>query len=236
MLRFRAHLRPPGPCLLCKRWQAHTLCSPCLQRWRPTVPRCPRCASPQPPSRAGLSCPHCDDPSPEYDRAIVALDYVQPWRHLITQFKFGQWPTLGAPLSRLLAQAVHQRPHRVDLVLPVPVSPERLRERGYNQAWVLAQHTARALTLPARPDVLVRITQHQRLKDLDLAERRSAIHGAFALSTHGARAVAGRHVALVDDVLTTGATLNEASLVLREAGALGVSAWVLARTPPPGWR
>ena len=123
MLRFRAHLRPPGPCLLCKRWQAHTLCSPCLQRWRPTVPRCPRCASPQPPSRAGLSCPHCDDPSPEYDRAIVALDYVQPWRHLITQFKFGQWPTLGAPLSRLLAQAVHQRPHRVDLVLPVPVSP-----------------------------------------------------------------------------------------------------------------
>lgn len=166
----------------------------------------------------------------------MALDYVQPWRHLITQFKFGQWPTLGAPLSRLLAQAVHQRPHRVDLVLPVPVSPERLRERGYNQAWVLARHTARSLALPARADALVRVSQHQRLKDLDLAERRRAIHGAFALTRRGAQAVAGRHVALVDDVLTTGATLDEASLVLREAGALGVSAWVLARTPPPGWR
>lgn len=179
---------------------------------------------------------HCEDPSPEFDRATVALDYVPPWRDLITQFKFGQWPALGAPLSAMLTQAVRQRPHAVDLVLPVPVSAARLRERGYNQAWVLARHTARALRLPARADVLVRVSQQQRLKDLDLAERRQAIRGAFSLTPRGARAVAGRHVALVDDVLTTGATLDEASLVLREAGALGVSAWVLARTPPPGWR
>lgn len=233
MLRFG--FRPPGPCLLCHRWQTQHLCEPCLQRWRPSVPRCPRCASPQAPGRTERHCPHCEDPSPEFDRAVAALDYVPPWRHLITQFKFGQWPILGAPLSAMLAQAVRQRPHPVDLVLPVPVSAERLRERGYNQAWVLAQHTARALKLPARPDVLARVTQHRRQKDLDLAERRRAIQGAFSLTLRGAQAVAGRHVALVDDVLTTGATLDEASLVLREAGALGVSVWVLARTPPPGW-
>lgn len=166
----------------------------------------------------------------------MALDYVAPWRHLITQFKFGQLPALGAPLSALLTQAVRQRPHRVDLVLPVPVSAERLRERGYNQAWVLAQRTARALRLPAQADALVRLTQQHRLKDLDLAERRRAIRGAFSLTARGAKAVAGKHVALVDDVLTTGATLDEASLVMREAGASGVSVWVLARTPPPGWR
>lgn len=166
----------------------------------------------------------------------MALDYVPPWRHLITQFKFGQWPNLGVPLSAMLAEAVRQRPHPVDLVLPVPVSAERLRERGYNQAWVLARHTARALRLPARADAMVRVTQQQRLKDLDLAARRRAIQGAFSLTAHGAQAVSGRHVALVDDVLTTGATLDEASLLLREAGALGVSVWVLARTPPPGWR
>ncbi|WP_290905751.1 ComF family protein [Aquabacterium sp.] len=183
-----------------------------------------------------MHCPHCEDPSPEFDRAIVALDYVPPWRHLITQFKFGQWPALGTPLSAMLAQAVRQQPHPVDLVLPVPVSAERLRERGYNQAWVLARHTARSLRLPSRPDVLLRVTQHRRLKDLDLAERRRAIQGAFSLTARGAQAVAGKRVALVDDVLTTGATLDEASLVLREAGALGVSVWVLARTPPPGWR
>lgn len=229
-------LQPPGPCLLCRRWQTQAVCNACMHRWRPTVPRCARCASPWAPALPDLPCPHCEDPSPEFDRAITALDYVPPWRQLIGQFKFGQWPALGTPLATMLAQAVQQRPHRVDLVLPVPVSTQRLRERGYNQAWVLASRTARALSLPARPDVLRRVTQHARLKDLDLAERRNAIRGAFALMPGGAQAVAGRHVALVDDVLTTGATLDEASAVLREAGARGVSVWVLARTPPPGWR
>lgn len=229
-------LRPPGPCLLCRRWQMQPVCTACMQRWRPTVPRCARCASPWTPALPHLPCPHCEDPSPEFDRAITALDYVPPWQHLIGQFKFGQWPALGAPLAMMLVQAVQQRPHRVDLVLPVPVSTQRLQERGYNQAWVLARRAAKALNLPARPDVLGRVTQHARLKDLDLAERRKAIRGAFALMPGGAQAVAGRHVALVDDVLTTGATLDEASLVLREAGARGVSVWVLARTPPPGWR
>ena len=226
----------PGPCLICHRWQSDSLCHACLDRWRPAVPRCPRCASPWRATLPHLACPHCEDPSPEFDRAIVALDYVAPWRHLITQFKFGQWPTLGHPLAHLLAEAVRRRPHPVELVLPVPVSAQRLRERGYNQAWVLARHAASRLHLPARSDMLLRPTQHSRLKDLDAAARRQAIRGAFRLSDAGRKAVRGRHVALVDDVLTTGATLDEASLALREAGARGVSVWVLARTPPPGWR
>ncbi len=226
----------PGPCLLCQRWQTQSLCRDCLQRWRSPVPRCARCASPWRAALPHLSCPHCDDPSPEFDRAIAALDYVPPWRHLITQFKFGQWPALGRPLSSLLVHAVQQRPHQVDLVLPVPVSAQRLRERGYNQAWVLAQHAARSMGLPARSNLLQRTSQTTRLMALDAAERRQAIRGAFALTPEGLKSVKGRHVAVVDDVLTTGVTLDEVSLVLRDAGAVGVSAWVLARTPPPGWQ
>lgn len=236
----RRLLRPPGPCLLCRRWQGHALCQDCLQRWRPSVPRCPRCASPWRATLPHLACPHCEDPAPEFDRAIAALDYVPPWRHLITQFKFGQWPALGRPLSGLLTQAVRQhqaqRPPAVDMVLPVPVSAARLRERGYNQAWVLARHTAHALGLPSHAELLLRVTQQTRLTELDASERRQAIRGAFALGREGVQAVRGRHVALVDDVLTTGATLDELSLVLRDAGARGVSVWVLARTPPPGWQ
>jgi ComF family protein len=238
LLHVTGHLGSglPGPCLLCRRWQAQALCGDCLRRWRSPVPRCPRCASPWRATLPHLRCPHCDDPAPEFDRAIAALDYVPPWRHLITRFKFGQWPALGRPLASLLVHAVQQRQHKVDLVLPVPVSAHRLRERGYNQAWVLAKHTAHALRVAAHGDLLQRVTQHTRLMDLDATERRQAIRGAFVLTPEGMKAVEGRHVAVVDDVLTTGVTLDEVSLVLRDAGALGVSAWVLARTPPPGWQ
>ncbi|MCH8179917.1 MAG: ComF family protein [Proteobacteria bacterium] len=239
--------RLPSPCLLCQRWQHQPLCDTCLRRWRPEVHRCGRCASPWRPALPHLACPHCEDPCPEFDRAIAALDYVPPWRHLITRFKFGQWPALGPVLAGLLGEAVQARQAAaatqpmnagmaVDLVLPVPVSAERLRERGYNQAGVLARHTARALHLPMRDNLLVRPGQAARLATLDATERRLAIRGSFALTAEGTQAVRGRHIALVDDVLTTGATLDELSRLLRQAGARGVSAWVLARTPPPGWR
>lgn len=170
---------------------------------------------------------------PEFDRAITALDYVEPWSSLISRFKFQRASGLGDTFVSWMADAVRQRPRRVDLILPVPLSRERLRERGYNQSWLLAKGLGQVLGHPTTDQALLRRRATPRLMHLDSEERLKAIHGAFEVAPRWAARLRGRHVALVDDVLTTGATLDEISRLLRRHGVAGVSAWVLARTPPP---
>ncbi|RZI80143.1 MAG: ComF family protein [Rubrivivax sp.] len=119
------------------------------------------------------------------------------------------------------------------VVLPVPLSAGRLRERGYNQAWLLARAAARPWRLPLLPDGLIRQRETARLMSLDADERSEQIRGAFSVNPKRQSEIAGRHVAVVDDVLTTGATLNEIASTLWQAGAREVSVWVIARTPPP---
>lgn len=158
---------------------------------------------------------------------------MPPWSGLIARFKFQRDSKLQTPFVDWMAEAIRERPHRVDLILPVPLSPARLTERGYNQAWLLARGLGHALGLPAQDDALHRLRSTPRLMTLDGEARLRAIHGAFQVSTKWAHRLQGRHVALVDDVLTTGATLDEVSRLLRRHGVAGISAWVLARTPPP---
>lgn len=165
---------------------------------------------------------------------MAALPYAAPWSTLISRLKFQQAAHLGAPLGRVLAHAVRPSLHAStcpDVVLPVPVSAARLRERGFNQAWLLARGCARGLGLPARADVLHRTQHSARLMTLDAEARALALRHAFAVAPAQQHWVEGAHVALVDDVLTTGATLNAACSALRAAGAASISAWVLARTP-----
>lgn len=230
----------PGLCCLCGRWQAHAVCNDCLRLWQPPaetgLERCRRCALPWLSAQGAANCRTCEAGAPEFDRAIAALDYVAPWSHLIARLKYQRDTTLARPLAALLVDAVRRQPHRVDLVLPVPQSRNRTRERGYNQAWLLARELSRQLRLPARDDMLSRSDhdQAQRLAGLDAQDRKLAIQGAFEIAPHAARHLRSRHVAVVDDVLTTGATLNELSRVLQRAGVKSVSAWVVARTPDPG--
>lgn len=209
------------------------MCLGCHQAWRIDLPRCLRCALPWPDAARAAECPACEARQPEFDRAITALDYIPPWSGLISRFKFQRASSLQATFVRLMADAIRQRPHRVDLVLPVPLSASRLAERGYNQAWLLARGLGATLQRPATDGALVRLRSTPRLMTLDSEARLRAIHGAFQVSPTWAQRLRGRHIALVDDVLTTGATLDEISRLLRRHGAAGVSAWVLARTPPP---
>lgn len=218
---------------MCAAWQAQTCCAACLALWRPTRLRCLRCAIDLPDGSQTEVCARCEDHSPEFDRAVAALDYVPPWTSLMADLKFHEASDLARPLASMLNDAVARRPHRVDLVLPVPLSLPRLRERGYNQAWLIAREVARLRGLPARHDVLHRTRDTTRLMALSTEERQAQIRDAFEVLPGQAAAVRGRHIALVDDVMTTGATLDALSHTLREHGARSVSAWVVARTPAP---
>ena len=113
----------------------------------------------------------------------------------------------------------------------MPLAPGRLRERGYNQAWELARRVARLRGIAARADVLSRPVETAHQADLPRAQRLANLRAAFTVEPRGRAALQGRHIALVDDVWTTGATVRECAAVLLRAGAASVDAWVLARTP-----
>jgi ComF family protein len=234
--RWRGFNRWPTSCLVCHSWQHAPLCEPCQMAFAPQSRRCPRCALPLPGTHpAHEACALCEDHSPEFDRAVAAIDYVAPWSPLIARLKFNQASALARPLGKLLAQAVRQRGGipRGLLVLAAPLSTSRLRERGYNQADLLAREVARELQLEFRADAIIKHRHTARMMSLSTEERAAQIQGAYEVHAQQAGSLIGQNVAVVDDVMTTGATLNEISLTLREAGARSVSAWVLARTPPP---
>ena len=232
--------RLPRPCEVCGHWTATGLCSDCDARFVQQQPlRCPTCALAQ---GAGLVCGACLRQPPPCTRCITLADYGFPWDRLIAQLKFQDQPER----ARLLALALHQAvlrarltslpgavPGAVDWVLPVPLSEARLAERGYNQAWELARRVAALQGLPAQAHWLQRLRDTPHQVGLSRAQRQRNLRNAMWVTPAGATGLAGRSVALVDDVMTTGVTVAAATLALRAAGADSVQVWVLARTPAP---
>ncbi len=178
-------------------------------------------------------CGACSTDPPPFERTITALDYAAPWDGLIRRFKFRAQPELATLFAGLLRAALHDEP-APDLALPAPLAEARLRERGFNQAWEVARRTARALGCPADARLLLRPRDTAHQVTLPHEQRFANVRGAFAVEPRRYREVAGRSIALVDDVLTTGATAAEMARTLLAAGAASVHLWVLARTPAPG--
>ena len=228
-LTIRAFLRMPSLCAVCHGWGAARVCEACIQRFARAAPRCARCALRVPDGVA--TCGRCLATPPAFDRAVAAFDYAHPWAGLLLDFKFNGALDLAPALAAQLQGAVAARGGpSPDLLLPVPLSAERLRERGFNQAWEVARRLGR----PARSDVLLRTRDTSRQADLPLARRAANLRGAFAIDPRQSGQVRGRSVAVVDDVLTSGATAEALAVALRQAGARDVMLWVLARTPRPG--
>jgi ComF family protein len=221
----------PGLCAVCRDWCRHGVCEPCLQRFSPLRPRCARCACALP--IALPRCGECMRTACAFEACVTGADYADPWDQLIAGFKFHRKTELAAPLCALLLRAVRMSDDSAQpaLLVPVPLSQQRLRERGYNQAWELARRLARQLGLPARADVLQRSRDTAHQIGMTRAEREHNLRDAFWIEPRSRHRLQGAHVALVDDVLTTGATAHAAALALTRAGAARVDVWVVARTP-----
>lgn len=224
--------RTPQTCAVCGTWNRHSLCRACRQRFAPTRLRCPVCALPA--VHAG-PCASCQQHPPAVVATAAAVDYGFPWDRLIGDFKFRQQPEWAAALAGLVEAAItgHGQLPAAELVLPVPLSPARLAERGYNQAWELARRLARGRRLPAHADWLLRLRDTPHQVGAGRAERLRNLRAAMWVTPTGTDGLRGRQVALVDDVLTTGATAQAAAQALHDAGAAGVQLWVVARTPAP---
>lgn len=173
-----------------------------------------------------LLCAACALEPPPFDWARAAATFGGPLRDALHAFKFGGTRALARPLAALVVeQCAGSLPAGIDTLIPVPLAPERERERGYNQAALLARYLGRALGLPVRSRWLVRLRSTAPQSDLSAAERRANVRGAFA----GSPGVAGLHVAVVDDVLTTGTTAAECARVLCASGARRVGVLTVAR-------
>jgi ComF family protein len=194
------------------------------------VPRCERCADEVPP---GVPvCGACLTGPPPSERCLAALSYEPPWDELITRFKFHAALDLGAALTqRLLDMHARHGSPSPGLMLPMPLSEPRLRERGYNQAWELTRRLAAHLRCPAEAQLLLRIKDTPHQLALAISQRETNVRGAFAIEPRRRAELRGRAVTLIDDVMTTGATSAEATRALLQAGASSVQVWVLARTP-----
>lgn len=223
--------RIPSQCAVCRAWPAQRVCEECVRRFARPVPRCRRCAihvlSGQP------ICGPCLLHPPTLSSCYAALDYAFPWSACIADFKFHDDPSWASMLGQLMMQApgVAEAVQQADWVLPIPLSRRRLRERGYNQAVLLARQLTRDRL---QPDLLWRLQDTPAQASLPRAQRLRNLRHSFALNPGQAPLLKDRRVLLIDDVMTTGATLHSAARVLRQAGgAREVHACVLARTPAP---
>lgn len=218
----------PGQCEVCRQWGRARLCADCRGRFAAPVARCGACALRLPGGAA--RCGECVRQPPPQQHAVCVADYDFPWDRLVADFKFQGRVDLAGMLATLLADAGADVPPP-DLVLPVPLAPRRLAQRGYNQAWELARRVARRRGVPARADLLLRAVETAHQADLPRAERLTNLRAAFVVDARRRERLQGRRIALVDDVMTTGATVCEAAATLLRAGAAAVDVWVLARTP-----
>jgi ComF family protein len=247
--RAGKYLRPDAlmsQCAVCHSWPARQVCEPCVSRFSPALARCRLCALSLPAdlsmgaaSRSDV-CVTCIRHPPPVDAALAAVDYTYPWSELITRFKFGDKPGWAPFFAALmLGSSGIKRALEVlqpeDVIVPMPLSAERLQTRGFNQAWELASALAHQSGSRASADaqLLLRVKHTRAQTELKREARLANVRGAFQLDPLRQPLLAGRSVVLVDDVMTSGASLFTAAQVLREASAAHITAIALARTPAP---
>lgn len=224
----------PRNCLLCRAYHPATARDPLCPGCRATLPWntppfCVRCSRRLTGITAEALCPSCRSHPPRFDEGWAMIRYKGPARELLKRFKFHNKTSLQRTFTTLLHAFIERYALEFPaaaMVIPVPLHPVRLRERGYNQSGLLAACVARELGLPVRDDILIRGHHAPRQSGLPAKERWTNIQGAFKMKNPAD--IVGREIILVDDILTTGATASEAAKTLKDAGASRVTVITLA--------
>ncbi len=224
-LKFR-QLLPAQPCILCGSMSRHGLWCEACDTAMPylNVPHCPICALPTP---TGEVCGHCLKNPPLFTHTVAAFGYQFPLDKLVQAMKYREQLALAKLFSEKLSQRI-DRTNLPDCVIPMPLHPAKLRVRGFNQAQLIAAKLAREIDRPLLSRACHRLRDTPSQTTLPWRERQKNMHGAFDCEMD----LSGKHVALVDDVLTTGASLNALAEAVQKRGASQISAWVIARTLP----
>ncbi len=229
--RIIQNLLFPPTCLLCgdRGLEQLDICPACLAALPWLTPACPVCGLPQ--SAATTSpCGACQRRPPPFDRLRAALRYEEPVRHLIQGLKFRNQLAHARLLGELLALRLGELAEPPERLIPVPLHRSRFIRRGFNQAEEIARIVSARSGIPLDTRCARRVRATDPQAQLRAGERRRNIRQAFRL----AAPLSCRHVAIVDDVVTTGATVGEFARALRQAGVSRIEVWSCARALPPG--
>lgn len=218
--------RLPSQCAVCNSWPSQPVCQACVTLFAQPIARCRSCALPVPEEQT--HCGACITERPVLDATYAAVPYAYPWSRLVIEFKFQQHPAWASSMALLMRSAPWVEPtlEAADMVLPMPLSRQRLQERGFNQALLLARALAPRKT---HAQVLLRIQDTPAQSSLSRAARLHNVKHAFAVDPLRQASIQDKRVVLVDDVMTSGATLAAAARSVRRAGAAHIAAVVFAR-------
>ena len=213
----------PPRCVSCRE-TGSLLCAKCCDEFELVEPPlCPHCGRPRTSERL---CPLCQRDPPQIDGVRAAAYFDGTLREAIHCFKYSNLQDLAIPLGRLMGDYWEKRSLPAEIIVPVPLHPDRLRERGYNQATLLARELGKSIGLPVAENSLARVRATRPQIELGAQERKENVCDAFRCSNAELKE---KRILLIDDVCTTGATLEACSIALRRVGARSVWAFTLAR-------
>lgn len=210
----------PQSCVLCGADTQEAICLDCAGDLPYLQGGCPQCAEPTPHDER---CGHCLRTPPAFDRTVALFAYAFPVDRMLQALKYRQQLLLARWFGETLRKTSGAL--QADLIAPLPLHPDKLSERGFNQALEIARPLAQALAVPLCPELCVRTRATRAQAELPLQERPANVRNAFACTD----TLKGEHVLLVDDVMTTGATLHECARALKKAGAGEVTVMVVGR-------
>lgn len=216
----------PYCCIACNKLsdRQQDLCTHCFKRLPFISTQCTQCAHPLP---TDSLCGHCQKQVPAFDKTIAAFTYTEAIPDFIQQFKYKHRLMYGRVLSELLLEQVLHSPLTVEALIPMPLHGWRYLRRGYNQSYLMAKTLRKQLHLPIHQQSIHRRRATQVQRSLRKDQRAQNMQQAF----HVRNPLPYKRVAIIDDVMTTGHTVNALAHALKQAGAVWVEAWVIARTP-----
>lgn len=232
----------PSPCALCHQDSRDGICNDCYRRYfSPQLPRCSKCADALPfhdPENENLLCGDCVKKLPSFDETIVVTDYEPPLDQLVHLLKFQAQLVMAPIMGKLIYKTMEKkgRAIRPDYLIAVPLGKKRLIERGFNQSLEMAKTLSRSLDVDLVYDLVERKRETEKQSTISFKERKKNVRNAFGIVETNKHLIENSHIGVIDDVMTTGNTLEEIAALLKKAGAGRITNFVFARTPPKNFQ